>query len=113
LTLYVAYNSSIGILGFVAFRVLANRANFFPYLMDYNILQEIEQTKAFLEDMREMVLDQDKYQTLVFKLERRGVVVMEAWKRMAKEDWEKYYGLFGVDIYNHLHPQGNIEFLSN
>jgi TnpA family transposase len=23
----------------------------------------------------------------------------------SKEDWEKYYGLPGVDIYNHLHPQ--------
>ena len=26
------------------------------------------------------------------------------WKSTSKEDWEKYYGFAGVQIYNYLHP---------
>lgn len=30
-----------------------------------------------------------------------------------KEDWEKYYGVNGVDIFNHLHPQhGKLYFFN-
>ncbi|KAJ2984935.1 hypothetical protein HDV02_000847, partial [Globomyces sp. JEL0801] len=31
--------------------------------------------------------------------------LFDAWKNRSKEDWEKYYGLAGIDIYNYLHPK--------
>jgi hypothetical protein len=27
------------------------------------------------------------------------------WKHRTKEDWEKYYQLAGIDIYNYLNPR--------
>ena len=31
--------------------------------------------------------------------------LLAVWKKRSKDDWEKYHGLNGVDIYNHLHPK--------
>jgi hypothetical protein len=37
----------------------------------------------------------------------------EDWKKRTKEDWEKYFGLAGIDIYNYLNPrrEGNEVFI--
>jgi hypothetical protein len=32
-----------------------------------------------------------------------GTTTFEEFFRRSKPDWEKYFGLPGVDIYNHLH----------
>ena len=31
--------------------------------------------------------------------------LLAVWNKRSKDDWEKYHGLNGVDIYNHLNPQ--------
>ena len=35
-------------------------------------------------------------------------ICFEDYKQRTKKDWEKYYQLAGVDIYNHLHPKKQI-----
>ena len=51
------------------------------------------------------LLERKKLGNLVEELEA-DPESFEDWKRRTKEDWEKYYGLAGIDIYNYLHPRG-------
>jgi hypothetical protein len=34
-----------------------------------------------------------------------GTTTFEDFMNMTKEDWEKYYGLAGIQIYNYLNPR--------
>ena len=34
-----------------------------------------------------------------------GATTFHEFKNRSKEDWEKYYGIAGIDIHNHLNPQ--------
>jgi hypothetical protein len=39
--------------------------------------------------------------------------VIKDWLKRTEAQWEKFYGIAGVDIYNYLHPreEGNRDFI--
>jgi hypothetical protein len=37
-----------------------------------------------------------------------GRTTFEEMMALSKDDWERYYGINGIAIYNHLHPKGKI-----
>jgi len=53
-------------------------------------------------------LKRKRLDSLVKELED-GYTTLEDCKARTEEDWRDFFGLAGVDIYNHLHPpQGKI-----
>ena len=45
-------------------------------------------------------------QDLINQLNKNPQATISKWMTRSKEDWEKYYQLNGIDIYNHFHNQG-------
>ena len=72
---------------------------FFPIKM-----QDVNEMKHFLG---ELDLTQDVLDSLFRQLDKSEKTTLANWKDVTKEDWEKYYGFSGVEIYNYLHPESD------
>ena len=59
------------------------------------------ETAALLDAVKD--LKEDSLDKLVKELEQRPKRI-DAYKRRTRDDWEKYFGLPGIDIFNYLNP---------
>ena len=60
---------------------------------------EFESLVNFVQDLNDNFLER-----LLVDLQKKPKSYAVYYSR-TKEDWKEYYGISGVDIYNHLHPQ--------
>lgn len=43
---------------------------------------------------------------LISQLNKNSQATIQRWMARPREQWDKYHGESGEDIYNHLHPNG-------
>ncbi|KAJ3257811.1 hypothetical protein HK103_004279 [Boothiomyces macroporosus] len=61
--------------------------------------RQLDSLRLYIKSLKETSLDE-----LIEELENSPLSFSTYYKR-TKDDWEKYYGLPGIDIYNHLHSK--------